>query len=149
MSLRLPLPPLLEQRRIAEVLDGAEALRAKRRAILAQLDSLTQSIFLDLFGDQTTILKKWTIKKLGELLEFLTSGSRGWAEYYAASSNLFLRIQNVRRDELLLDDIAYVTAPDTAEAKRTRVQPGDVLLSITADLGPYSGSAGRNRGRRS
>ena len=58
MSLRLPLPPLLEQRRIAEVLDGAEALRAKRRAILAQLDSLTQSIFLDLFGDQTTNSEK-------------------------------------------------------------------------------------------
>lgn len=47
----IPLPPLPEQRRIAEVLDRAEALRAKRRAALAQLDSLTQSIFLDLFGD--------------------------------------------------------------------------------------------------
>ncbi len=45
-----PLPPLAEQRRIAEVLDRAEALRAKRRAALAQLDSLTQSLFLDLFG---------------------------------------------------------------------------------------------------
>ena len=49
--LEIPLPPLAEQRRIAEVLDRAEALRAKRRAALAQLDSLTQSIFLDLFGD--------------------------------------------------------------------------------------------------
>jgi len=45
------LPPLAEQRRMAEVLDRAEALRAKRRAALAQLDSLTQSLFLDLFGD--------------------------------------------------------------------------------------------------
>ena len=45
------MPPLAEQRRIAEVLDRAEALRAKRRAALAQLDSLTQSLFLDLFGD--------------------------------------------------------------------------------------------------
>jgi type I restriction enzyme S subunit len=41
----------------------------------------------------------------------------------------------VRRNELSLDDVAYVTAPDTAEAKRTRVEHGDVLLSITADLG--------------
>ena len=49
--LEIPLPPLAEQRRIAEVLDRAEALRAKRRAALAQLDSLTQSLFLDLFGD--------------------------------------------------------------------------------------------------
>ena len=131
----IPLPPLEEQRRIAEVLDRAEALRAKRRAALAQLDSLTQSLFLDLFGDHTTILTRWPNKKLGELLEFLTSGSRGWAEYYAESGDLFLRIQNVRRDELVLEDVAYVNAPDTAEAKRTRVQAGDVLLSITADLG--------------
>jgi type I restriction enzyme S subunit len=72
---------------------------------------------------------------LGELLEFMTSGSRGWAEYYSDAGDLFLRIQNVRSDQLLLDDIAYVKAPDTAEAKRTRVQAGDVLLSITADLG--------------
>ncbi len=134
-DIAIPLPPLPEQRRIAEILDKADALRSKRRAALAQLDTLTQSIFLDLFGNHTTILNKWPTKRLGELLEFLTSGSRGWAEHYAESGDLFLRIQNVRRDELLLDDIAYVKAPDTAEAKRTRVQPGDVLLSITADLG--------------
>jgi type I restriction enzyme S subunit len=50
-GIEIPLPPLAEQRRIAEVLDRAEALRAKRRAALTQLDSLTQSLFLDLFGD--------------------------------------------------------------------------------------------------
>ena len=132
---QIPLPPLAEQRRIAEVLDKAEALRAKRRAALAQLDSLTQSLFLDLFGDPSSIFQKWPTKKLGDLLDFLTSGSRGWAEYYSDSGDLFLRIQNVRRDQLLLDDVAYVRAPETAEAKRTRVQPGDVLFSITADLG--------------
>lgn len=49
--IEISLPPLAEQRRIAEVLDRAEALRAKRRAALAQLDTLTQSLFLDLFGD--------------------------------------------------------------------------------------------------
>jgi type I restriction enzyme S subunit len=88
-----------------------------------------------MFGDTEAILKIWPTHKLGDLLVFLTSGSRGWAEYYAKSGDLFLRIQNVRRDELLLDDIAYVKAPETAEARRTRVQAGDVLLSITADLG--------------
>lgn len=132
---RFPLPPLREQRRIAEILDKADALRAKRRAAIAQLDTLTQSIFLDIFGDPTDILCRWPVRNLGELLDFLTSGSRGWAEYYAESGALFLRIQNVRRDELVLEDVAYVQAPDTAEAKRTRVKPGDVLLSITADLG--------------
>ncbi|MEX5218592.1 MAG: restriction endonuclease subunit S [Nitrospira sp.] len=51
LGLTLSLPSLPEQRRIAEILDKADALRAKRRAALAQLDTLTQSIFLDMFGD--------------------------------------------------------------------------------------------------
>jgi type I restriction enzyme S subunit len=64
----IPLPPLAEQRRIAEVLDRAEALRAKRRAALAQLDSLTQSLFLDLFGDPATNPKGWPMVSLESVL---------------------------------------------------------------------------------
>ena len=66
-KLEIPLPPLAEQRRIAEVLDRAEALRAKRRAALAQLDSLTQSLFLDLFGDPVTNPKGWSRVKFGNV----------------------------------------------------------------------------------
>lgn len=134
-KLQIPLPPLPEQRRIAAVLDKADELRAKRRATLAELDTLNAAVFAEMFGDATAILEKWPAKSLGELLTFLTSGSRGWAKHYAERGDLFLRIQNVRHDKLDLQDVAYVIAPDTAEAKRTLVQPGDVLLSITADLG--------------
>jgi type I restriction enzyme, S subunit len=131
----IPLPQLPEQQGIADVLDRAEQLRVIRRTALAQLDSLTQAIFLDSFGDSNSVLDKWDKRQLGELLDFLTSGSRGWAKYYAKSGDLFLRIQNVQHDRLVLEDIAYVKAPDNAEARRARVQAGDVLLSITADLG--------------
>ncbi len=74
-------------------------------------------------------------KTLGELLIFMTTGSRGWATYYQETGDLFLRIQNVGRNELLLNDVAYVCAPDSVEARRTKVEPNDVLLSVTADLG--------------
>jgi type I restriction enzyme S subunit len=74
LETEIPLPPLAEQRRIAEVLDKAEALRAKRRAALAQLDSLTQSLFLDLFGDPVVNLKKWDRRPFSELLEAIDSG---------------------------------------------------------------------------
>ena len=70
----IPLPPLAEQRRIAEVLDRAEALRAKRRAALAQLDSLTQSLFLDLFGDPVINPKKWP-RKLFSVVGTLDRGA--------------------------------------------------------------------------
>lgn len=67
-NVRVPLPPLPEQRRIADILDKADALRAKRRAALAQLDSLTQAIFLDMFGDPATNPRGWPVTKLGELI---------------------------------------------------------------------------------
>ena len=67
-AIPVALPPLPEQRRIAEVLDRAEALRAKRRAALAQLDTLTQAIFLDMFGDPATNPKGWPKKMLAELI---------------------------------------------------------------------------------
>jgi type I restriction enzyme S subunit len=66
-GVEVPLPPLSEQKRIAEILDQAEALRAKRRAALAQLDTLTQSIFLDLFGDPVKNPKKLPVRPLGSI----------------------------------------------------------------------------------
>lgn len=63
----IPLPPLPEQRRMAEILDKADALRAKRRAALAQLDTLTQSIFLDMFGDPVANPRSWPLNGLSDL----------------------------------------------------------------------------------
>jgi type I restriction enzyme S subunit len=73
LKLKLRLPPLPEQRRIAGILDKADMLRAKRRAALAQLDTLTQSIFLDMFGDPATNPKGIRKQPLGELIK-LKSG---------------------------------------------------------------------------
>ena len=69
------MPPLEEQRRIADVLDRAEALRAKRCAALAQLDSLTQSIFLDLFGDPATNPKGWPLNRIVEIGRVITGNT--------------------------------------------------------------------------
>jgi type I restriction enzyme S subunit len=71
----LPLPSLPEQRRIAAILDQADALRAKRREALAQLDNLTQSIFIEMFGDPKFNEKGWPIKTLKELGKVSTGGT--------------------------------------------------------------------------
>lgn len=62
----IPLPPLAEQKRIAGILDAADALRAKRREALAQLDTLLHATFLDLFGDPVTNPKGWEVRTLEE-----------------------------------------------------------------------------------
>lgn len=66
LNLQIPLPPIAEQKRIAAILDAADALRAKRRETLAQLDTLLQSTFLDMFGDPVTNPKGFPIKNLPE-----------------------------------------------------------------------------------
>ena len=73
-KLEVPLPPLPEQRRIAAILDQADALRAKRREALAQLDSLTQSIFIEMFGDPVRNPKGWQRVAFRELLSNIDSG---------------------------------------------------------------------------
>lgn len=65
----IPLPSLPRQRRIANILDKADALRAKRRAALAQLDALAQSIFLEMFGDPVVNPKEWPLERLGQIGE--------------------------------------------------------------------------------
>jgi type I restriction enzyme, S subunit len=67
-NLEILLPSLEEQRRIAEILDRAEELRSKRREAIAQLDTLTQAIFLEMFGDPVTNPKGWQLSYFKDLL---------------------------------------------------------------------------------
>lgn len=117
------------------MLDAAEAVRTKREIALGLLRELQAGVTNAMFGVDGFQRSDWPLVELGGLLDRLTSGSRGWARYYAERGSLFLRIQNVKTDELILDDVAFVEPPNTAEATRTRADSGDVVLSITADLG--------------
>jgi type I restriction enzyme S subunit len=130
-SWTVPLPPLAEQRRIAAILDQAQALQAKRRYALAQLDTLTQSFFVHRFGDSIEKPKGCCTALLGDHLLFVTSGGRGWAEFYSSAGSRFIRSLDVQMNHVSDDEPAYVTPPNSAEARRTIVKAGDVLLTIT------------------
>lgn len=132
---RVTVPSLSEQKRIAASLEKADVILQNRRHGLRLLDDFLPSSFVQLFGDPVTNEKGWKLSRIGDHLSFLTSGSRGWARYYATSGRPFLRIQNVGRNSLKLNDLAFVTPPPGAETNRTTVRTGDILLSITADLG--------------
>jgi type I restriction enzyme S subunit len=73
----------------------------------------------------------WNSTTLGEITSLVTSGSRGWAQYYSDSGSVFIRAQNINADFLDLSDIAYVTLPKGAEGQRTKVQKNDLLVTIT------------------
>ncbi|QDV40663.1 EcoKI restriction-modification system protein HsdS [Stieleria neptunia] len=85
----VPVPPLSEQKRIAEILDRAEALRSQRRAALALLDELTQSIFLDMFGDPVSNPKGFQWGTMGDLFS-IKHGFAFKSEYFCDSADHIL-----------------------------------------------------------
>lgn len=83
------------------------------------------------------IPKDWSVVTLGDISEKITSGSRDWASYYADEGELFVRISNLTREHINFrwKSIKYVDIGSGSEGERTRLEGGDILISITADLG--------------
>lgn len=80
----------------------------------------------------------WKVPSIGNVSEYVTSGSRGWAKYYSEQGCRFIRITNLRRDNIIPDyaNLKFVELPNgSSEGQRTRLEEGDILISITADLG--------------
>ena len=134
-ELEFNYPSAHEQQEIVERLDRVTDLITLRKQQLSKLDELVKARFVELFGDTVLNPKEWPVCELSEHIQFLTSGSRGWSQYFTESGEYFITIKNVKNCRITLDDVQYVVPPDNAETKRTRVQEGDLLISITADLG--------------
>ena len=79
----------------------------------------------------------WAWSRLGSLVEVITSGSRDWAKHYSEKGSLFLRMGNLSRNsfELRLNSLKRVQLPEKAEGTRTALQAGDLLFSITGEVG--------------
>lgn len=127
LQLDLPLPPLSEQRRIAGILDKADALRAKRREALTQLDHLVQSIFAEMFGDPRTNPRGLPMVLIRDIAEV-----QGGLQVTSARKNQpvevpYLRVANVYRGRLQLDEIKTIRAT-SIEVERTKLAPHDMLI---------------------
>lgn len=129
------VPSLEEQSRIVahieELFSELDKAVDTLKTTKEQLEVYRQAVLKDAFSD---FEKKDSIRNLTMVV---TSGSRGWAKYYSNSGALFVRIGNLTHSGIDIDfrDIQHITPPDNAEGVRTRLQPNDVLVSITADLG--------------
>jgi type I restriction enzyme S subunit len=133
-TLKVPLPSLPEQRRIAEILDRAEALRAKRRAAIAQLDTLTQSIFLDLFGDPANNPRAWPeSKSLGEVADIVSGVTKGRSlEGKSTREVPYLAVVNVQDRFLNMSVVKKIEATE-AEIQQFKLLPEDLLLTEGGD----------------
>ena len=136
----IPLPPLAEQRRIAEVLDRAEALRAKRRAALAQLDALTQSLFLDLFGDPIKNPHGCPVRPMIELIDPQRPISYGilMPGPDQADGVKYVRVVDMKNGGIELSGIRKTTEAISNSFRRSLLKTGDLLMSIRGHVGRFA-----------
>jgi type I restriction enzyme, S subunit len=130
----IPLPPLAEQKRIAGILDAADALRAKRREALDQLDTLLQATFLDLFGDPVTNPKGWDLKKLGDECD-VRDGTHDSPKYVNDGFPL-LTSKNFKEGTVSFEGAALISAEDFQQInKRSKVDVGDLVMPMIGTIG--------------
>ncbi|MBB4193767.1 restriction endonuclease subunit S [Rhizobium aethiopicum] len=132
-NLQIPLPPLDEQKRIAAILDKADQLRQKRRQAIALLDSLRQSIFLEMFGDPVSNPMGLPAKPLGSIVSKVGSGAtpKGGDASYKPFGIPLIRSMNVRDGAFKTDGLAFIDDNQAKKLNNVIVEDGDVLLNIT------------------
>ena len=127
-EIEIPLPPLNEQKRIAGILDAADALRAKRREALAQLDTLIQSTFLDMFGDPVSNPMGWEVKPLNELLGGKsTNGAYYPKGAYSSVGTRMVHMANAFYGVVNPNEVKRVDAP-LADIEKYGLLPTDILV---------------------
>ena len=134
-KMEVGIPSLSEQKRIvnkieelfSELDSAVETLKKTKEQLAVYRQSVLKDAF-SRFSSKEIILNH---------SELVTSGSRGWAQYYSEQGARFIRITDLTRDRIVLknDDVQYVALPNNVEGKRSRLMADDILVSITADLG--------------
>jgi type I restriction enzyme S subunit len=160
LDIAVPIADTSAQPVIAAVLDTLDTAIHETEAIIAKLKAVKQGLMHDLLtrgidangelrppqaeaphlykeSSLGWIPKDWDIAPLDAVSTTVTSGSRDWARFYADRGALFVRIGNLTHEHInfRFDSTMYVRPPRNADGQRTRLEPGDILISITADLG--------------
>lgn len=131
------LPPLPEQRRIAAILDQADALRAKRRKALAKVDEMAQAIFLEMFGDPQDNAKKWQTSFCSELCQRINVGVViKPASHYCDAGVPAIRGTNIKPNGIDLTDLVYFSKQDSdGPLSKSRLCTGDLVIVRTGQPG--------------
>jgi type I restriction enzyme, S subunit len=126
-SISVAVPPLEEQRRIASILDAADELRTKRQQTIDQLDTLTDAIFHDMFGDPATNDRRWPTVPFEDLCPSHLGKMLDEKKQTGKQLRPYLRNANVRWFGFDLGDIAEMDFHE-GDRKRYRLETGDVLV---------------------
>lgn len=132
-SLLVPFPPLIVQRRIAALLDKAEALLEKRRQAVVKLNELARSVFIKMFGDPVTNPKGWSTVHLGEVAEIVSGAMKGRKfNGHATVQMPYLRVANVQDGYLDLQEVKKIEVRES-DVERYKLKIGDILMTEGGD----------------
>jgi len=137
-AIEIPLPPLSEQKRIASILDKADAIRRKRQQAIQLADDFLRAVFLDMFGDPVTNPKGWEVRPLGQISNF-ENGDRSSAypsgDDLVPEGVLFLSTKNIVADTLNLGSCQYITEEKYLALSRGKARKGDLIITLRGTLG--------------
>lgn len=144
-SIELNIPSLKEQERIGSILEKAENAIEKRDESIKLLDELVKSRFIEMFGDPITNTKHWEIRKLKDISTKILSGNtpKGGSQVYVDDGILFLRSQNVWKNRLELDDVAYIDKETHDKMQKSSLKNRDILMTKTGRINTENSSLGR------
>ncbi len=137
-QIKIPLTTLEQQKKIVKVLNKAQELIDKRKAQIEALDQLTQSVFLEMFGDPVSNPKGWDVKKLKDIAE-IEDGDRG--ENYpkqhelVSEGILFLSTSNFVNNKLDLSKVTYITKEKFSQLRKGKLRQGDLIVTLRGSIG--------------
>jgi len=135
-NIQISLPPLPIQKRIAEILDTADALRRKDEALLKKYDELAQAIFIDMFGDIMLNEKNYPIFEFGKLCEELFLGLTSKVDYVNCNGVPLIRATDINKGELSFKNVKFISQEQHKKLTARRItRRGDVLISKSGTLG--------------
>jgi type I restriction enzyme S subunit len=135
-QISLPLPPIATQKRIAEILDTADALRRKDQKLLKKYDELAQAIFIDMFGDIMVNDHKFDIVKFGNVCEELFLGLTSKVDYVNEGGFPLIRATDINKGILSFDNVKCISEEQHKKVTARRItKRGDVLISKSGSLG--------------
>lgn len=145
LSIPILLPPLSTQLSIVSELDKINELIRLKKKQLKDFDNLAQSLFYEMFGDPVENERGWEVKKLGEICSLICNGNtpKGGSEVYVDNGTLFLRSQNVWKNKLDLDDVAFIDEATHKSLKKSALNHYDLLITKTGRVNTENSSLGR------
>ena len=135
---KILLPPLEEQKRIAEILDQAEELRTKRRDAIAQFDTLTQSIFIEMFGDPVVNRKRWEVRNMNECAERIQIGPFGTQlheEDYIENGIPLINPTHIQDGKIFHNTSFSISNEKHQQLSQYHLKVDDVILGRRGEMG--------------